>query len=297
MRAVRGPRGSGPRARFRGPIRAPAPAVNLQQIERADDPRVSDYRSVRDDERREQRVFVAESRLPVLRLLAGRRFRTRSVLLTPTALEQMQESLEQLSGEVDVLLAAQPLLNRIVGYNLHRGCAAAAERPRAASCAGLLAELPPGPQLVVVLEGVANPENIGSVFRNALAFGASAVVLCGGCSDPLYRKSIRVSMAATLRVPFAQAPEFAQVAAALRGAGFRILALCTDAAATRLPAFASAAPARIALVLGSEAEGVSAEVRAAADLCLRIPMAAEVDSLNVAVASGIALHHFARNLV
>lgn len=270
--------------------------MNLQPIEQVDDPRVADYRSVRDDERRETRVFVVESRLPVLRLLASERFRTRSLLLTQAALDGMRGELEPLSAELPVLLTAQPLLNAIVGYNLHRGCAAAAERPQGPSCPELIASLAAGPRLVVALVGVANPENIGSVFRNALAFGADAVLLCAGCSDPLYRKAIRTSMAATLRVPFAVAEDFETLREALRDADFRIAALCTDAHALPLPAPGAALPERVALVLGSEAKGLPPALRAAADERLRIPMAAGVDSLNIAAACGIALHHFARGV-
>lgn len=268
--------------------------MNLDHVQHVDDPRVADYRSVRDDERRERQVFIAESRLPVLRLLAANRFRTRSVLLTEAALHGMGKQLERLAGDAPVLLALQPLLNAIVGYNLHRGCAAAAERPSGPSCAELLAALAPGPRLIVVLDGVSNPENVGSVFRNALAFGADAVLLTGGCSDPLYRKAIRTSMAATLRVPFARAEHFEVLRDALRGGGFQVFALCTDPGAVGLPDVASRSPARVALVLGPEAGGLAPAVQAAADLRLRIPMAPGVDSLNVATACGIALHHFAR---
>jgi tRNA G18 (ribose-2'-O)-methylase SpoU len=270
--------------------------MKLESIDCADDPRVADYRNVRDDERGTADVFVAESRMPVLRLLAAPRFRTRSILLTPSALAGMRAELEHAARGVPLFVAEQRLLNQIVGYNLHRGCAAAAERPRASSGAALIAAAGPRTRLVVVLVGVANPENVGAVFRNALAFDAGAVLLCAGCSDPLYRKSIRSSMAATLRVPFTEVDRFEEAARALRDAGFRIAALCTGADAAPLASSEPSAEERIALVLGSEAEGLSAQVRAAADLRLRIPMAEGVDSLNVATASGIALCHFARGL-
>jgi tRNA G18 (ribose-2'-O)-methylase SpoU len=270
--------------------------MKFETIESAEDPRVADYRSVRDDERGTTAVFVAESRLPVLRLLEAPRFRTRSILLTPSALASMRADLERAATEVPLLVAEQTLLNRIVGYNLHRGCAAAAERPAPLPYSELIRAVGAGRRLVVVLVSVANPENVGAVFRNALAFGAEALLLCAGCSDPLYRKSIRSSMAATLRVPFSEGGDFGEAERALREAGFRIAALCTGADADPIASAEIADGDRIALVLGSEALGLSPEIRAIADLRLRIPMAAGVDSLNVATASGIALHHFALDL-
>jgi tRNA G18 (ribose-2'-O)-methylase SpoU len=151
----------------------------------------------------------------------------------------MRADLERAATEVPLLVAEQTLLNRIVGYNLHRGCAAAAERPAPLPYSELIRAVGAGRRLVVVLVSVANPENVGAVFRNALAFGAEALLLCAGCSDPLYRKSIRSSMAATLRVPFSEGGDFGEAERALREAGFRIAALCT---ATALPSYSVPKP-------------------------------------------------------
>ena len=154
---------------------------------------------------------------------------------------------------------------------------------------------PAGPRTLLALEGVTDPDNVGAIFRNAAAFGVAGVLLSSHCADPLYRKAIRVSMGATLSLPFAQVPDWAVTLAALRHAGYRLVALCPGADAEDIVEVAGRAPRRprLALLLGAEGEGLSEATRAAADVEVRIPMAAGVDSLNVAAACGIALHRFA----
>ena len=146
---------------------------------------------------------------------------------------------------------------------------------------------------LVVLEGIANPDNMGGIFRNAAAFGAAGVVIGPGCCDPLYRKAIRVSMGAALTVPFAEAgPEWPRGVEELRQAGFRVLALTPAAGAVDVAAAAAAAGGRVALLAGSEGEGLTEAAMALSDLRVRIPLAPGTDSLNVATAVGIALHRF-----
>jgi tRNA G18 (ribose-2'-O)-methylase SpoU len=272
--------------------------VNLQRVERPDDPRVADYRDVRDPRRRGSReVFVAESRLLVRRLLAREsRFRTRSVLVTPSALRALHPDLEARAAGAPVYLASQGVLNAIVGFDLHRGCAAAGERAAEPSLPEILAACAEGPRLLLALEGLADPGNVGGVFRNALAFGADAVLLAPGCADPLYRKAIRVSMGASLRVPFASLPPWPETRRLLRAAGFALVALAPRAAAFELTELGRGRPApeRLALLLGAEGEGLTAQALAQADAAVRIAMAPGCDSLNVATAAGIALHHLAR---
>ena len=147
----------------------------------------------------------------------------------------------------------------------------------------------PGPGLVLALEDVSNPDNVGGVFRNARAFGADAIFLSAGCADPLYRKAIRTSMGASLVTPFAHLPGWADGLAQLRAAGYTLVALTPDPSALDI-AHLGAAPSRVALLLGAEGPGLSAETRAAADLRMQIAMAPGVDSLNVATAAAIALH-------
>ena len=265
--------------------------MRLEPIEQLDDPRISIYRNVKDSTLRDARgLFVIESRLCVRRLLSASRFPVCSVLVTETALEALGDALSQLGEDTPIYVASSTLLEQLVGYNLHRGCIALARRGPERSLDDVL-DTPP--RLLVGLEQVANPENVGNVFRNAMAFGADAVLLSRDCADPLYRKAVRVSMGGTLLTPFAYLDGWPEAIERLRAAGFTTLALSTEARAIDLAALEveTVANQRIALILGAESEGLAAETLAAVDWKVRIPMASGVDSLNVATATGIALHH------
>jgi tRNA G18 (ribose-2'-O)-methylase SpoU len=165
-----------------------------------------------------------------------------------------------------VYVVEQPLMNEIVGFNIHRGCLALAERPPRRS--------------------------LDEIFRSAAAFGVEAVVLGPSCGDPLYRKAIRTSMAATLQVPFVDAGAWPGALDMFRQGGLRVLALSTSLDARPLDELPRAL-GRIALLVGGEGSGLSAAALAASDERVRIPMTAGVDSLNVTVAASIVLHHFA----
>lgn len=265
--------------------------MRLESIEEFEDPRVAVYRSIKDATVRDAHgLFVVESRLCVRRLLAAPRYWIRSILVTSTALEGLRDVLADLDDRTPVYVASQALLTRVVGYNLHRGCIAVAERGVTTVLGEILAAKP---RLLVGLEGVSNPENVGNVFRNAAAFGAEAVLLSAGCADPLYRKAIRVSMGGTLRTPFARLPVWPPAIAQLREAGFTTIALSTSSRAVDLIELGRSVErtARIALLFGAEGEGLEQATLAAAEFIVRIPMSPAVDSLNVATASGIALHH------
>jgi tRNA G18 (ribose-2'-O)-methylase SpoU len=266
----------------------------LERVESLDDARLADYRHVPDPELlRRGEVFVAEGRLVVRALLASSPHRTRSVLLTANAFEALADVLEPRLADLPVFLVEQGAIEALTGFNIHRGCLAVGERPRRLTVGELLARLP-GARRLVVLERIANADNMGGIFRNAAAFGADAVVLGPGCCDPLYRKAIRVSMGAALRVPFCDAGDWGADLERLRAAGFTVAALVTDGGAGDIALHASSFPpgGRLALLAGSEGAGLTPEALARADLALRIPMAPGVDSLNVATATGIALHRF-----
>jgi tRNA G18 (ribose-2'-O)-methylase SpoU len=190
-------------------------------------------------------------------------------------------------------VASPETIRAIVGFKFHRGCLALGVRGEPVTPASLME--PAGPRTLLALEGVTDPDNVGAVFRNAAAFGVAGVLLSSHCADPLYRKAIRVSMGATLSLPFAQAPDWPATLAALRHAGYRLVALCPGAEAEDIVQVAAQAPRRprLALLMGAEGAGLSGATRAAADVEVRIPMAAGVDSLNVAAACGIALHRLA----
>jgi tRNA G18 (ribose-2'-O)-methylase SpoU len=255
-------------------------ALSIARVDGLDDPRLDDYRDVRDDRLRARGgAFAVESREVVRRLLRERRFRLRSVLLTEPALETIGELLDDGTA---VYVAANDVIRDVVGLNFHRGCMGIAERGAPLGLDDVLAT--PGP--IVVCERLSNPDNVGGVFRNAMAFGAGAVVLSPGCADPLYRKVVRVSIGASVTVPFVEAGEWPGVLARVRAAGFTVVALTTRAG---VDVGALPRPSRMALLVGSEGDGLTDAALAHADVRATIPMAAGVDSLNVAVACGIAL--------
>jgi tRNA G18 (ribose-2'-O)-methylase SpoU len=222
----------------------------------------------------------------------GHRFR--SVLVSDTAYQSLEAALIELAQHVPVYICETTDLVQIAGYNIHRGCLALVERPTARTSGSLLTEITQTRKsrtIVVILEGVTNADNVGGVFRNAAAFSSDAVLLSPTCCDPLYRKAIRTSMAATLRVPFARIEKWPDDLAQLHDHGFTVAALTPGEPSVTLSEFSTAPPfARLALLVGTEGPGLTTEAEAAADVRVRIPIAPEVDSLNVAVAVGIALY-------
>ena len=254
------------------------------------DPRLAPYRAVRDrDLVRQDGLFVAEGEVVVRVLLsAPSRFRAESLLLADT------EAGRALAGEAGpscpVYLATREVMDAIVGFPIHRGILAVARRGSLASLEILLP--PAGRALVLVLCGIANHDNVGGAFRNAAAFGADAVVLDGASCDPLYRKAIRVSVGASLIVPFSRGGSPEVLLDGLARAGFGIVALSPDGSDLLET---EAWPDRVALVVGSEGKGLP-EAILSRWRSVRIAMRPGFDSLNVATASGIALHAARRAL-
>ncbi|MBI4701370.1 MAG: RNA methyltransferase [Deltaproteobacteria bacterium] len=269
------------------------------RITSLDDPRVAEYRDIRDaDLARRRRLFLAEGDF-VLRTLLGRgRFGLRSLFMAQGRLTKLAPLCAKLPASVPIYVAEQALVSGIVGFRFHRGLLAAGERGEPLDAARLLAGLGAGPRLVVALESLCNHDNVGGVFRNAAAFGADAVLLDERCCDPLYRRSIRVSVGATLWVPFAQAGPGLQMVAKLREAGFAVLALTPRPDADDLWELVQdgSLPERVALLLGTEGPGLTEELLGAADRRVRIPIDRRFDALNVATASGIALCAVRRRL-
>ena len=263
----------------------------MVRISGPDDPAVAEYRNLADHDRlRARGLFVAEGRTVCERLVGDRRFEVRSLLLNGAAWRALEPHCADLPADVTAFVCETHDFEHLTGYNFHRGCLARASRPSPMSLDDLIANA----RTLVVLEDVANVDNVGSVFRNAAAFGVDGVVLSAGCGDPFYRKAIRTSMAATLRVPFAIAPGgdgWGAALARLREAGFQIVALTLRERMLDLETFAcSHRPDRFALLVGTEGAGLGAAAEAAADVHVHIPIHEDVDSLNVSVATGIALH-------
>jgi tRNA G18 (ribose-2'-O)-methylase SpoU len=258
----------------------------LIEIEDPDDPRVDDFRDLTAADRRPDRpggrgLVIAEGVVVVERLLASP-YPVRALLGVRRRIDALLDTIGD--RPVPVYVSSAEVMATVVGFHLNRGVLATADRaPRPGL--GTLAERA---SLLAVLEGVGDHENLGSIFRNAAALGVDGVLLGPGCSDPLYRRSVRVSMGHVLRVPFTSLSDLPDGLDFLRGKGFRILALTPDERATALSAVAAGPKA--AVLLGSEGHGLTEEAMAAADERVRIPMANGVDSLNVATAAAVAFH-------
>ena len=261
-----------------------------QRITDVDDPRVADYRTLRDTELRkryenELGVFIAEGPNPVRELLASS-YPTRSVLLEEARVDRF---LPELAGrDLDVYVVARDLLYEIVAFPMHQGVIACGDRLPPRSAVDVVA----GADRVLVLDAMNDHENMGAIFRTARGLGADAVLLGPQSADPLYRRCVRVSMGHVLRMPHADLPALPGGYDLLRGAGLTTVALTPDQAAPTIDEVATDRP--LALVLGAEGPGLSDEAMAAADLRTRIPIAPDVDSLNVSMAAGIALHALRR---
>ena len=265
----------------------------VEPIEDPEDPRLADYRDIRDAQRRLRTgTFIAEGRQVVLRLLDARRYRARSAMVTPPALEALGPALD--AAGVRTFLVRLETVKAIVGIEFHHGCLAVGERGLEPSPDAVFAEA--RTDRVVVLEDLGDASNVGAIFRNALALHAGAVLLSPGTADPLYRKAIRVSAGAAVVLPFARLDDWPRDLERLRGGGYTLLALTPRAEAVDISALGTRCPrpSRVALLLGTEGRGLSAGALAAADLQVRIPMAPEMDSLNVAAAGAVALHWLSR---
>lgn len=254
-----------------------------------EDPRIAAYRDVRErDLVGREGLFIAEGAVVLRTLLDSPRHEPVSLLIADKRVETLAPLLDRVPAEVPVYAAAQAVLDRIVGFPLHRGILAVGRRKPEPSAPALLARL--GPQArVVVLSGIGNHDNLGGIYRNAAAFGADAVVLDSGCCDPLYRKAIRVSVGATLLVPTARLSVDEDPVALVEAAGFACFSLSPSGEETLSNL---QVPARAAFLFGSEGTGLAPAVLARTRT-VRIPMAGSFDSLNVATTSGIVLHHAA----
>jgi tRNA G18 (ribose-2'-O)-methylase SpoU len=263
----------------------------MEEIHDAADPRLADYISLTDVELRrrleaERGVFIVEGLLAIHALLRSR-YEVRSVVLNPRTHARLGPELSGLDAPVYVVDDA--VMEATVGFALHRGAVASAHRPPDLDPASLLET---GNRLLV-LEAVNDHENLGAIFRNAAAFGVDAVLLDPTSADPLYRRSVRVSMGHVLRVPFARLPAWPGSLARLRDAGWETVAL-TPSGDVDLDELLLRTPDRVALLLGAEGPGLTDPVLAAADHRARISLAPGVDSLNVATAAAVALQALRR---
>jgi tRNA G18 (ribose-2'-O)-methylase SpoU len=263
--------------------------VRVIRIDEAGDARLAPYVGVREPKPlRDAGLLIAEGRFVVRRLLGGGHVRFRSLLLNEAAFAALRDAIDQAADDLAVYVAPPDVIAAATGFDIHRGCLALADRPAPLAFEGLLAMTAP----VVVLERVVDPDNIGSVFRNAEAFGAGAVLLAPGCGDPLYRKALRTSSGSALMVPFAAAEPWPEALDRLRTAGFLVAAMTPAPDAVDIGDFVRTADAqrRLAVLFGSEGDGLTPGALSRADVRVRIPINPGIDSLNIATTAGIALH-------
>ncbi len=260
--------------------------MHVVEVSDPADPRLDDFRDLADaDVRADRRGLVIAEGVNVVERLAGSRYPIRAVFGVPTRLEALRGALS--NDDIPGYAADKWKLSAVVGFRVTRGVLASATRPPAPDVGALL----DGARRVAVLESLNDFENLGALFRNAAAFGVDAVLLDPRCADPLYRRSVRVSMGHVLRVPFAVLPgPWPGSLEPLRERGFTLLAL-TPSGADELRRIV--VPERWAVLLGAEGPGLTEAALAAADQRVRIPMTAAVDSLNVATAAAVAFAHLA----
>jgi tRNA G18 (ribose-2'-O)-methylase SpoU len=262
--------------------------ADLITVEDPDDPRLRDYTGLTDVELRRRRepaegLFIAEGEKVIRRALqAG--YAMRSMLLSAKWVDTMRDVIDEVPAPVYTV--APDLAERVTGYHVHRGALASMQRKPLPTADELLT----GARRVVVMEGVNDHTNIGAIFRSAAALGMDAVLLSPDCADPLYRRSVKVSMGAVFSVPYARLDTWPRGLDAVRDAGFRLLALTPHEKATSIDEAAPHRLERVALMLGAEGDGLTTKALTAADEWVRIPMAHGVDSLNVGAAAAVAFY-------
>ncbi|CUW27247.1 TrmH family RNA methyltransferase [Streptomyces reticuli] len=259
--------------------------ADLITVEDPDDPRLADYTGLTDVELRRKRepaegLFIAEGE----KVKQKTAYEMRSMLLSAKWIDVMRDVIDELPAPV---YAVSPeLAERVTGYHVHRGALASMQRKPLPTAGELLRSA----RRVVIMESVNDHTNIGAIFRSAAALGMDAVLLSPDCADPLYRRSVKVSMGAVFSVPYARLETWPRDLDSVREAGFTLLALTPDEKARTLDEAAPHQMDRVALMLGAEGDGLSTQALVAADEWVRIPMSHGVDSLNVGAAAAVAFY-------
>ena len=258
-------------------------------VQDAGDERLRDYFSLTDVALRrvvepERGLYMAESEKVIRRALAAGH-RLRSLLMTPRWVEEWPDLIATATDQgAPVFVAAPAVAQEMTGFHLHRGVLAAMHRPVLPGLAEVVGEA----RRVAVLEDIVDHTNVGAAFRSAAALGVDAVLVTPRCADPLYRRSVRVSMGTVFQVPWTRIDPWPGGVETLREMGFTVAALALSEDSISLEELERRPPERLALVLGTEGDGLSHRTVEAADLVVRIPMGGGVDSLNVAAASAVA---------
>jgi tRNA G18 (ribose-2'-O)-methylase SpoU len=264
--------------------------VRIVRLESLDSAELRDYRDLTDVVLRRLAepaggLYIAESTKVIERALrAGHR--PRSLLTLEKWLPELELLLREQDVDLPVYVGDAELLEGLTGFNLHRGALAAMHRPPLASVADTVA----GATRIIVLEDIVDHTNVGAIFRSVAGLGADAVLITPRCADPYYRRSVRVSMGTVLQIPWTRLPDWPEGSDVLKDLGFELAALALSPDAVELDDYAANPPKKIALIVGTEGDGLSRAALSAADTVVTIPMMHGVDSLNVASASAVALY-------
>jgi tRNA G18 (ribose-2'-O)-methylase SpoU len=286
--------------------------MDVHPIDDVDDPRVTDYRHLTDVALRRRKepaegLFMAESHQVIARALAAG-YPVRSVLTTPRWVDAV-EALELPAGTT-VLLADGPLVNEITGYRVHRGALAAMSRVPLPTVADVVRDArrivvlegavdhtdgessksPVQGSRIAIFENIVDHTNLGAGIRSAAALGVDAFLVTPECADPLYRRSVRVSMGAVFQVPWTRLTSWPGDIETLKSLGYTVVAMTPGEGSFTLDEFDAQTHPNLAVILGTEGAGVTPQARAMADYRVRIPMAGGVDSLNVAAAAAVAFY-------
>jgi tRNA G18 (ribose-2'-O)-methylase SpoU len=259
--------------------------MSVVEIDSLDDPRLADYSHLTDVALKKSAggLYIAESLLVLQRAIAAGHV-PRSVLALGGSADDAVAATK--GFDIPIFSGPSELLEQLTGYLLHRGLIAAMHRPALPTVDALLKDA----RRIVILENVVDPTNVGAIFRSVAAIGADAVLVTPRCSDPFYRRAIRVSMGTVLQVPWTRVGDWETTKRLLSASGFHVAALALADGAVDLKTFAATAPERVALVLGTEGDGLTDEALAAADTIVTIPMAHGIDSLNVAATAAVAMY-------
>lgn len=274
-------------------------------VDDPDDPRLADYTGLTDVELRRRRepaegLFIAEGE-KVIRRARHAGYRMRSMLLSAKWVDVMRDVIDEIPAPV---YAVSPdLAERVTGYHVHRGALASMQRKPLPPAEDILAgsrravvreaaadHTRGAGQRVAIFEDIVDHANLGAAFRNAAALGLDAVFLTPRCADPLYRRAVKVSMGAVFHVPWTRLTSWPKDIELFRRHGFTTAALCLGEKSITIDELAARRYEKLALMLGTEGDGLSVDALRAADEWVRIPMAAGVDSLNVAAASAVAFY-------
>ncbi len=264
-------------------------APRLVEVGGVDDPRLADYVALRDVQLRtsleaEHGLFLAEGEKVVRRAIAAG-YRPRSFLMAPRWVDALSDVLAA-AGDVPVYVAPEPVIEGVTGFHVHRGALASLHRRPLPPVSAVLAQA----RRVVVLEDLVDHTNVGAVFRSAAALGVDAVLVTPRCADPLYRRSIKVSMGTVFQVPWTRLDPWPDGIELLKEVGYVVAGMTLGEDAITLDELAAQDHPNLALVFGTEGHGLRPETDRMLDARVTIPMMNGVDSLNVAASSAVAFY-------